>query len=62
MLQLQSTAIKEDTMSIFSNKFVVAVICIIVGILVIIGMPDILRWIIGIVLIVYGILVLMGKK
>lgn len=49
-------------MSIFSNKFVVAIIAIVVGILVLIGLPVILKWIIGIVLIVWGILALLGKK
>jgi len=51
-------------MAIFSNKIVVAIICIIVGILILpfIGLPSILAWIIGIVLIVYGVLVLIGKK
>jgi len=51
-------------MGIFANKFLVAIICIVVGILILpfIGLPSILAWIIGIVLIVYGVLVLLGKK
>lgn len=51
-------------MGILANKLVTAVICIIVGVLILpfIGLPSILAWIIGIVLIVYGVLVLMGKK
>jgi hypothetical protein len=51
-------------MGFLRNKMVVAIICIVLGILVLppIGMPAILLWIIGIVLIVYGILVLLGKK
>jgi len=51
-------------MGFLANKVVVAIICIVLGILVLppVGMPEILRWIIGIVLIVYGVLVLLGKK
>jgi uncharacterized membrane protein YfcA len=49
-------------MKLFANKFLVAVVCIVAGVLVLVGMPEILRWIIGIVLIVYGVLVLLGKK
>ena len=49
-------------MSIFSNKIVVAIVAVIAGVLIIVGLSNILRWIIGIVLIVYGALVLMGKK
>ena len=53
---------EEAAMSIFSNKIMVAVVAIIAGVLIIVGLSAILRWIVGIVLIVYGILVLMGKK
>lgn len=49
-------------MRILSNKLVIGLVTIIVGILVIIGLPEILRWVIGIILIVYGVLVLVGKK
>ncbi len=49
-------------MSIFSNRVLVAIICILAGILIITGLPAIVQWIIGIVLIVYGILVLVGRR
>jgi uncharacterized membrane protein HdeD (DUF308 family) len=51
-------------MEIFSNKVVVAIVCIIAGLLILpfLSIPEILAWIVGIFLIVYGILVLLGKK
>ena len=51
-------------MGSLSNKFVVAIICIVLGILIlpVIGLPSIIAWIVGITLIVYGILVLLGKR
>ena len=48
-------------MSILSNKMITAAIFIIAGILVL-AIPNIIRWVIGIVLIVYGALMLIGKK
>ncbi|MDD4794266.1 MAG: hypothetical protein WC075_06040 [Dehalococcoidales bacterium] len=51
-------------MSIFSNKLVIGIICILAGFLILpfLSLPTIVVWIIGIFLIVYGILVLMGKS
>ncbi|MFA5760856.1 MAG: hypothetical protein WC877_03760 [Dehalococcoidales bacterium] len=51
-------------MGIFSNKMVVAIVCIIAGFLILpfLPLPEIISWIIGIFLIVYGVLVLLGKK
>ncbi|MDD5605433.1 MAG: hypothetical protein WC231_05165 [Dehalococcoidales bacterium] len=51
-------------MGIFSNKLVVAIVCIVAGFLILpfLSLPTIISWIIGIFLIVYGILVLMGKS
>ncbi len=50
-------------MKIFTNKFIVALVCIIIGVLILIGgIPQIVMTIAGIVLIVYGVLVLLGKK
>ena len=51
----------EVNMNILSNKMVIAIIAIIAGILVL-AMPDIIRWVIGILLIIYGVLMLLGKK
>jgi len=48
-------------MNILSNKMAIAIIAIIAGILVL-AVPDIIRWVIGILLIVYGVLMLIGKK
>jgi len=48
-------------MNILSNKMLSAAIFIIAGILVL-AIPDIIRWVVGIVLIVYGVLMLIGKK
>jgi hypothetical protein len=50
-------------MSIFSNKWVVAIVCIVAGFLILpfLSLPTIVAWIIGIFLIVYGILVILGK-
>ena len=51
-------------MSIFSNKLVVGIVCILAGFLILpfLSLPTIVVVIIGIFLIVYGILVLMGKS
>ncbi len=51
-------------MSIFSNKLVVGIVCIVAGFLILpfLSLPTIVAWIIGIFLVVYGVLVLMGKK
>jgi uncharacterized membrane protein HdeD (DUF308 family) len=59
-----STKHKERDMGIFSNKLVVAIVCIVAGFLILpfLSLPTIISWIIGIFLIVYGILVLMGKS
>ena len=51
----------EVNMNILSNKMVIAIIAIIAGILVL-AVPDIIRWVIGILLIIYGVLMLLGKK
>jgi hypothetical protein len=50
-------------MGIFSNKWVVAAICIIGGFLILpfLSLPEIVTWIVGILLIVYGVLVVISK-
>ena len=51
-------------MGFLSNKFVLGIILIVLGVLIlpVIGMPSIIAWIVGIILIVYGVLVLLGKR
>lgn len=55
---------QEARMSIFSNKLVVGIVCIVAGLLILpfLSLPTIVAWIIGIFLIVYGVVVLMGNK
>ena len=45
----------------FSNNLIMGLLAILAGILVIV-MPELIRWIVGIFLIVWGILVLIGQK
>ena len=45
----------------FSNNLIMGLLAILAGILVIL-MPELIRWIVGIFLIVWGILVLIGQK
>jgi len=51
-------------MSIFSNKLLVGIVCIVAGFLILpfLSLPSIIGWIIGIFLIIYGVLALLGKK
>ncbi len=43
------------------SKIVISIIAIVAGILILV-LPDLLRWIVGIFLIVWGIVSMLGKK
>ena len=43
------------------SKIVIGVIAIVAGLLILL-LPDLLRWIVGIFLIVWGIFTMLGKK
>ncbi len=43
------------------SKIVIGIIAIVAGILILV-LPDLLRWIVGIFLIVWGIVSMLGKK
>ncbi len=43
------------------SKIVIGIIAVVAGILIL-ALPDLLRWIVGIFLIVWGIVSMLGKK
>jgi uncharacterized membrane protein YfcA len=48
-------------MSFGANKVLVGIIAILAGVLILI-LPELLRWIVGIFLIIWGVLTFLGKK